>query len=306
MRWGTQMRRFLKWVGTFLLVLVVAAMGLYALAWRHSEQALARHFQVNDPPLAIAHDAANIARGQHLFTTRGCQDCHGLNGVGHLVFDAGPVIHLVAPNITPHGLGTRYSGDALAAAIRHGVRADGTGLIFMPAMDYTNLSDADTAALIAFVQSLPPSTNDPGRIEVRFLARVLYLFDKFPLLSSEHIDHTPRQRTAPAEAATASYGEYLSHGCTGCHGDDLAGQRIPGTPPAIPPSANLTPHANGLHDWKESDFLRVMHEGKKPDGSKIDKIMPWESIGHMSDTELQALWLYLRQLPAKPGIAASH
>jgi len=138
---------------------------------------------------------------------------------------------------------------------------------------------------------------------VRFLARGLYLFGKFPLTRAEYIDHTPRQRTAPAEAATAAYGEYLSHACTGCHGNDLAGQRIPGTPPSIPAAANLTPHANGLHDWKQEDFLRVMHEGKKPDGSTVDKIMPWQSIGHMSDTELQALWLYLRTLPAKPGMA---
>lgn len=300
------MRRFLKWIATVLLVLVVAALGLYALAWRHSEQALARHFTVNDPPLAIVRDPANIARGQHLFATRGCQDCHGVNGVGHLVFDAGPVIHLVAPNITPHGLGTRYDGDKIAAAIRHGVRADGTGLIFMPATDYANLGDADTAALVAYVQSLPPSTNDPGRIEVRPLARILYLFHKFPLLSAEYIDHTPRAHSAPPEAATTSYGEYLAHACTGCHGADLAGQRIPGTPPDIPPAANLTPDANGLRDWSEADFMRLMHSGKKPNGSKVDKIMPWQSFGRMNDTELRAIWLYLRTLPAKPGIAASH
>jgi mono/diheme cytochrome c family protein len=297
------MRRFLKWVGMLLLIVVVAAAVVYGLAWRKSQAALAQRFDVNDPPLSIANDAATLERGKHLFATRGCQDCHGVGGVGQLVFDAGPVIRVVAPNITPHGLGSRYSSDGIAAAIRHGVRADRTGLVFMPSTDYANLGDDDTAALVAFVQSLPASTNDPGRLEVRPVARVLYLFGKFPLLSAELIDHTPRAHAAPPMAATAAYGEYLAHACTGCHGPDLAGQRIPGTPPSIPPAANLTPHPNGLATWKEADFMRLMHEGRKPDGREVDKIMPWRSFGQMSETELEAIWLYLRTLPAKAGKA---
>ena len=293
------MRRLMKWLGRTLLVVVVFGLVVYALAWRHSEQALARHFTINDPPLAIAHDAATIARGQHLFTTRGCQDCHGADGIGHLVFDAGPVIHLVAPNLTPSGMGAHLTADAIAAAIRHGVRPDGTPLVFMPSGDYANLDDADTAALVAYVQSLPPSSNDPGSLEVRPLARVLYLFGQFPLTPAEHIDHAPRTRNAPVAAATAAYGEYLAHACTGCHGGDLAGQAIPGAPPGTPRAVNLTPDASGLRDWKEADFMRVMHEGKKPDGAALNPIMPWQSFGRMSDTELRAIWLHLRSLPPK-------
>ena len=295
------MRKWLKRLAVLAFVLVAAIGAIYALALKQSEAALARRFSVGDPPLTIVRDAAALERGRHLFVTRGCEDCHGAGGSGHLVFDAGPVIHLVAPNITPHGLGSRYDADRLAAAIRHGVRADGTGLVFMPSGDFANLDDDDTAALVAYVQSLPPSTNDPGRLEIRPLARVLYLFGQFPLLPAEHIDHAPRQRNAPVAAATAAYGQYLAQGCTGCHGSDLAGQKIPGAPPDLPPAANLTPHANGLRDWSEADFLRLMHEGKKPDGTQVDAIMPWRSFGKMSDTELRAIWVYLRQLPAKAG-----
>ncbi len=297
------MRRFLKWVGTILLVLVVVAAGVYAFAWRRSEQALARRYAVNDPPLAIQRDAPTIARGQHLFATRGCQDCHGVDGVGHEVFDAGPVIRVVGPNLTPHGLGTRYSGDAIAAAIRHGVREDGTPLVFMPAGDYTNFSDEDTAALVAYLQSLLPSSNDPGRTVVRPLARVLYVFADFPLTAAEHIDHAPRTRSAPPAAATVAYGEYLAHACTGCHGNDFAGQAIPGVPPGTPLAANLTPHANGLRDWSEADFMRALREGKSRNGRALNPMMPWQSFSRLSDTEVQAVWLYLRQLPAKPGAA---
>jgi len=292
------MRTLLKWIGLLVVVALVAGAVVFALAWRKSEDALARRFTVTDPPLTIVRDAATLERGRHLFATRGCEDCHGVGGIGHLVFDAGPVMRVVAPNITPHALGSRYDADRIAAAVRHGVRADGTGLVFMPSGDYANLGDEDTAALVAYVQSLPASANDPGRLQVRPLSRVLYLFGKFPLLAAERIDHTPRARSAPAAAATAAYGAYLAQACTGCHGPDLAGQRIPGTPPDIPRAANLTPAANGLRDWTEADFLRLMHEGRKPDGKPVDKIMPWQSFGRMSDTELRAVWLYLRQLPA--------
>jgi mono/diheme cytochrome c family protein len=252
-------------------------------------------------PLTIVRDADTLARGQHLFVSRGCQECHGVNGIGHLVFDAGPVIRLVAPNITPTGLAGRYDADKIAAAIRHGVRADGRALVFMPAEDFAQLSDADTAALVAYVQSLPPSDNHPGAIQIRPLARLLYFFGKFPLTPADHIDHTPRQRADLVVAPTAAYGAYLASSCTGCHGADLAGQRIPGVPPDVPPSANLTPDAHGLKGWSEADFIRTLRTGKRPDGRELNPIMPWRSLSQMSDTELQALWAYLQQLPPKPG-----
>ena len=28
--------------------------------------------------------------------------------------------------------------------------------------------------------------------------------------------------------------------------------------------------------------------------------MPWQAMGHFTDTELDALWAYLRTLPARP------
>jgi hypothetical protein len=72
--------------------------------------------------------------------------------------------------------------------------------------------------------------------------------------------------------------------------------------PAEPPyPANLTPDvATGLGQWSEADFLRVFREGKRPDGSEIKPPMPWQAMGHMTDNELKAIWLYLQSVPAKP------
>jgi cytochrome c553 len=296
------MRRILKWLGLLLAAVVLVALVVVGLAWRISEKGLARVYASNDPPLTMLRDPQTLAQGAHLFVTHGCADCHGANGAGRLVFDAGPVLKLVAPNITPGGAHMHdHSADEIAAIIRNGVKPDGHSLVFMPVADFHEMSDVDTAALVAYVQSLPASNNDPGPYAIRPLGRVLYWLGNFPLVAAETVDHTPHSRSAPVVAVSADYGKYLAQGCTGCHGKNFAGQHVPGTPPEFADSANLTPHENGLKDWTQADFVRALREGKRPDGRELDPFMPWKAIGQMSDQELAAIWTYLRTLPPEPG-----
>ncbi len=289
------MRRLLKWIATLLGALVLAALIALGLAWLKTDRAMAKSYTVNDPPLTLPADAAALAHGKHLFVTRGCSDCHGADGGGRLVFDAGPVLKLVAPNITPAGIVKGVTGDQIAAAIRHGVKPDGHPMVFMPTIDFHEMSDTDTAALVAYVQSLPASANDPGKLQIRPLGLMMYAMGKFPLLPAEDVDHSPRSRVGPPVGATAAYGRYLAHGCTGCHGANLAGQHVPGTPPSFKPAKNLTPA--GIGAWKEADFRRALREGKRPDGSDIDPFMPWKAYSTMSDEEISALWAFLQTLP---------
>jgi len=290
------MRRILKWLGLLLAVVVLVALVVVGLAWRISEKGLARVYASNDPPLTMLRDPQTLAQGAHLFVTHGCADCHGANGAGQLVFDAGPVLKLVAPNITPGGSHMpHHSADEIAAMIRNGVKPDGHSLVFMPVADFHEMSDADTAALVAYVQALPASNNDPGPYSIRPLGRVLYWLGNFPLVAAETVDHTPHSRGAPAAAVTAEFGKYLAQGCTGCHGQNFAGQHVPGTPPDFPDSQNLTPAAIG--NWQEADFFRAIREGKRPDGSALADFMPWKTYAKMSDVELSALWAYLHTLP---------
>lgn len=290
------MRKVLKWIGSLLGVGLVLAAALLGWAWIKSDRAMARRFPTGQQPLHVRADATTLARGGHLFATRGCADCHGAQGQGKLVFDAGPVIRLVAPNITMGGRIRDYRPEQVATAIRNGVAADGRPLVFMPSPEFHELSDADTAALVAYLQSLPASANDPGPLAVRPLARVMYALGKFPLLPAESIDQRPRVRSAPPPGPNAAYGAYIAHGCTGCHGDNLAGQHVPGTPPSFPDSANLTP-AGALGKWQLADFTRALREGKRPDGSAINPFMPWQALGKMSDEEIAAVWAYLQTLP---------
>ena len=88
--------------------------------------------------------------------------------------------------------------------------------------------------------------------------------------------------------------------CQGCHNDKFSGGRIPGAPPDWPATANLTPGGGAMeHYADDASFFAFMRSGKRPDGTAV-RIMPFDSLGKMSDVDLGALRLYLRTLPATP------
>lgn len=293
------MRRLLKWAGIGLAILLLGAAGLLAVAWFATNKAMTRTYAVNDPPLHVDSSPESLARGKHLFDTRGCGDCHGPQGAGRVLVDDPALGRIVPTNLTRSLRNPAFTDDALAAAIRHGVRPDGTPLLIMPSGEFADFDDTDVSALITYMRALPASDNNPGTSVVRPVGRVLYLLGKLALLPAETIDHAPRKRQAPTEAITPAYGRYVAQSCTGCHGKDLSGgiAVIPGKPA----SANLTPHANGLAQWTEADFLRLMHTGRRPDGTSVDPLMPWPAYNNMDEVELRAVWAYLRSIDPAPG-----
>jgi cytochrome c553 len=113
------------------------------------------------------------------------------------------------------------------------------------------------------------------------------------------IDHEKPIPTQPPAGVTTEYGSYLvaSGGCYACHGPNLSGGKIAGGPDD-PPATNITP--TGIGAWSESDFLRAFRTGKRPNGTTINPFMPWQLMGHMSDTELMAIYAFLKTVPPQP------
>jgi mono/diheme cytochrome c family protein len=127
---------------------------------------------------AEAADRQVVARGKYLVGIAGCNDCHtpgyffgkpdmtrflGGSEVGFEIPGLG-VFH--GPNLTPDretGLGT-WTAAQIAAAITKGVRPDGRKLApIMPWHAFASLTSADTRAIVAYLQSLPPVKNKvPG------------------------------------------------------------------------------------------------------------------------------------------------
>jgi len=251
--------------------------------------------------LSRSTDAAVIARGKHLaeaVAPCATAHCHGADLGGGQIADIGPVGTFTAPNITSAGIGAAYSDAELARLIRHGVKKDGRSVVFMPASDFSWLSDSDVVALVSFVRSMPAVERANGPMKVKLLGKILDRRGQFPLVQAERIDHDEAGH-APPPSATVEYGAYLGRLCKGCHGPGLSGGPIPGAPPGMPIPKNLTPDATGLGSWSYDDFLRALEKGESKDGRKLDSMMPSETFGKMDDTEKHALFAYLRTAPPR-------
>jgi hypothetical protein len=64
-------------------------------------------------------------------------------------------------------------------------------------------------------------------------------------------------------------------------------------------SANLTPHETGIGNWTLEQFTRAFREGKfkgMEGGRELLPPMPWSAFAHLSDDEVEAIFLYLKTL----------
>lgn len=170
----------------------------------------------------------------------------------------------------------------------------------MPSVEFQHLSDQDLGAIIAYVKSRPAVDRELPKSYLGPLGRALHLAGQFPALAAEEVDHSMRPPQRIVAGPTAAYGRYLAMvgGCVGCHGPQLSGGHVPGTPPDFKPAANLTPA--GIGHYTQDDFFHALREGKRPDGSAIDTFMPWQATRRMSDDEIRAVYAYLRTVPSKP------
>jgi cytochrome c553 len=290
------LRRLGIGLGVLLLLLAITAAGVHVAGGRK----LARTYDVTPhPPAEAAADGALLARGEHMATAIGkCAACHGDDFGGQVMVDDPALGRAVSANLTRGrgGVGADYTMADWERAIRHGVGRDGRGLVIMPSDDFAPMSDADLAALVAYLRQLPPVDRELPRTALRFVGRALFVANQLPLVPAARIDHA-KAPESPVPGPTAEYGRYLASvgGCTGCHGPTLAGG--PMGEPGAPPAANLTP--TGLGRWTEADFFTALRDGRRPGGSAIAEAMPVRFTKLMTDDEIRALWAYLQTVPAR-------
>jgi mono/diheme cytochrome c family protein len=286
-------------VGGLLVLVLIIVGGVFGF----SSSRINKVYTLAGEKLTIPTDSAAIERGHHFAVAiTKCLDCHGPGLSGKIFIDDPAMGRLTASNLTTGkgGVGAKYTDEGWVRAIRHGVKHDGKPALFMPSEEFNNLNDEDLADIIAYVKSVPAVDNELPPTRLLLLSRLLYVVGKLPLIPVEMIDHNAPRPAPVAPAPTAQYGEYLAAvgGCKGCHGANLAGGHVPGTPPSFKDAQNLTP--TGIGSWTEADFTKALKVGARPDGTKIDEFMPWIYAGQMTDDEIHAVWLYLKTLPAAP------
>lgn len=271
------MKKILKWT----LILFGGLIGLAVLAglvfYPSGVKKLTRTYpDIPVETVNIPTDPEAVARGRHIAIVWGCTKCHGEDLSGMLLTNDAILGIIPASNLTSGigGIAKSYTDADWIRAIRHGVKPDNRGELFM--YDYSNMSDQDLGNLIAYLKQIPPV--EAVYPEVR-LGPIVPLAPAIGLgaPAAELIDHDASRPADPVPGATSEYGRYLSAICFECHSANLAGK---------------------LEGWSQEDFTRAVRNGVLPNGGQLPAAMSSKTFGELDDMELAALWLYLQGLPA--------
>lgn len=126
----------------------------------------------------------------------------------------------------------------------------------------------------------------------------------------------PVERGAPAPPASPEVlarGAYLARAgnCIGCHtvagGASFAGGRGVETPFGVVVAPNITPDAKtGIGGWSAGEFRRALHHGRSKDGRLLYPAFPYPSFTAVTREDSDALYAYLRSVPAIEKANAPH
>jgi cytochrome c553 len=284
-------KKIMKWTGRVLLLLLLLVIGYYTKAYISVENRRQKVYTIKPLRLDIPTDSATIALGKRLVTVKACDDCHAKDLGGRTIFEKEGMGRLVARNLTrgEGGLPAGFSTEDWVRAIRHGVQPDGKPLIYMPAGDYNQLSEADLKAIIAYCSQVPPVNRKNPDSEIGPGAVIATDLGALSLFEAETIDHSLAPPPAPEEKVTAEFGKYVALVCTHCHQPSMKGK----------PKEDGTPDISSTDKsakWTDEQFFRTLRTGKRPDGTELKAPMPWQMTSAFSDTEMRALRMYLQSI----------
>lgn len=305
------MKKFGKWAAGIVITLVL----LIVIAVSYVTLALPNVGNAENIKIAITPQ--RVARGAYLANhVTLCTDCHSQRdwskkigpidadklGAGGDDFDAGANVpgSIYVPNITPFNLKTWTDGEVFRA-LTTGERKDGSAIFpMMPWQNFAQMDREDLYSIIAYIRTLHPITTKP------YPARQL----DFPTNILVHVMPQPATlgKISPV-SDTVSYGKYLvtSASCQFCHSQSVHGTLVPGMEFAggvkfqlgkgYVTTANITPDKNtGIGNWNEQAFVKQFKsytDGSRK-GQKRVSVMPWYDYSGMTDTDLKAIYTYLR------------
>jgi mono/diheme cytochrome c family protein len=276
------------------------------------------------PTLSITATPALIERGRYLYHYQAaCVACHtpwdttkfsfppiaGKEGSGGSKFgrESGVPGVIYASNITPSGL-SDWSDGEIYRALTAGVNKQGDALFpLMPYAHYAKLSEPDLHAIIAYMRTMPAIENVVQKRLLNFpmniIVRLIPAEAKPPAVTPPETDPT--------------YGAYVTNAasCLHCHtrsnhgkikeGSEYSGGvEFPLEDGSVVRSANITSDmATGIGAWTKEIFIKRFRDSMvmslhTPKAGEFNTVMPWTSYAGMSDTDLGAMFNYLKSLPA--------
>jgi len=259
-------------------------------------------------------DNGEIQEGKRLAVLM-CAPCHYNEATkkfsGALLENVPGIVGKVySKNITQHptkGIAS-YTDAELAYLIRTGIGRDGK---LMPYMQKPNLANEDLDAIIAFLRSddelVKPVDIESGKTKYTVVGKLGISRSKPFQWPSEVIGK-------PDKADRIAIGKYLVDNllCYSCHSKSVisvnkkfpekskgymgGGSKLKDRSRSTIVSPNLTANTTGIGNWTEQDFVKAMRAGISKDNSIITYPMP--TYNELTDTELSAIFAYLKTIPS--------
>lgn len=256
-----------------------------------------------------------IAKGKILATAADCGACHtsphqGAPMAGGVAISS-PMGSIYASNITPSlsdGIG-HYSEADFARAVRQGINKQGQHLYpAMPYPSYAKISDDDIHALYAyFMHGVAPVDVAPTQTALPFPFSIRSSMAVWNLMFAGDKPWTP----TPGASAEVNRGDYLVNAlahCDTCHTprNVLMGQQndraLSGGSLGSWYAPNITPDPqSGIGNWSATElaqYLKTGHVAGKAQAAGPMAEAVEHSLQYLSDSDIQAMVAYLRQIPA--------
>jgi len=255
----------------------------------------------------------SIERGRYLVTAGNCASCH--TDAGGKPYAGGRAIvtpfgTIYSTNITPDaatGIG-KWSSQDFYKALHQGIRRDGKHLYpAFPYLWFTKVSRADVQAIKAFLDSVVPVRQQNKPAELPWPLSVREILAGW----NELYFHEGPFKADPKKSKQWNRGAYLVEGlghCGACHtatnalGAPKSGEKLKGSDfgqhwyaPSL--TENLR---DGLGGWSEADivaFLKTGSNAKSAAAGPMADVVK-NSTQHLSDTDLKAIAVYLKDIPA--------
>ena len=265
-------------------------------------------------------DAALIAKGEYLARAGDCIACHtapeGKIFAGGLEMPT-PFGTLYTSNITPDretGIGT-WTADQFYATMHTGRFPDG-GLLYpaMPFGSYTKVTRADSDAIFAYLQTIPPvrQPNRPHDLKFPFNNRSLIL--GWRTLFFKEGEYKPD----PSQSAEWNRGAYLVEGLGHCGMCHTAINAFGGSSESEAFQGGLIPMQNwyapsltsnkeaGLGDWSLKDIADLLKTGVSARGAVYGPMAEviYNSLQYLTDADIQAMAVYLKKSGARQSAGA--
>ena len=262
-----------------------------------------------------ASNASPVERGRYLAVAGDCAGCHTTTGGAS--FAGGrpletPFGTVLSANLTPDASGLKsWNADQFYRAMHEGISANGDHLY--PAFPYnyfTRMPRADTDALFAYLQSLPPVANRPDRNQLPFPFNIRALMSLWNLLYLDKATFAPDA----TRSEQWNRGAYLVEGpghCAACHtprtilGGPQKGRDFQGGAFGTWFAPDLTPNGRtGLGGWTRDETVAFLKTGRNAHASASGEmgLVVQDSTSQLADEDLQAIAAWLADRAASPAV----